>query len=70
MLMSFDMAGIDVGTGAACSSGIVRPSRVLSNMGFPEDDARSSIRLSFGPDLKDRYDEYAAQLEKVLLRFI
>ncbi len=70
MLMSFDMAGIDVGTGAACSSGIVRPSRVLSNMGFSEDEARSSIRFSFGSDLKNCYKEYASAIEKVIQRFV
>lgn len=70
MLMAFDMAGIDIGTGAACSSGIVRPSRVLTNMGFSEDDARSSIRLSFGPNLKDFVEDYCLALERVLRRFI
>lgn len=70
ILMALDMAGIDVGTGAACSSGVVRPSRVLSNMGFSEEDARSSVRLSFGPDLKKSGNDYADALIKVLQRFV
>jgi len=70
LLMAFDLAGIDVGTGAACSSGLVRPSRVLNNMGFSEDEARSSIRFSFGPDLKNSYPEYSTAITDVLQRLV
>ncbi|WP_425362988.1 cysteine desulfurase family protein [Candidatus Tisiphia endosymbiont of Hybos culiciformis] len=46
-LIAFDLRGIAVSSGSACSSGKVGKSHVLSSMGFSEDDARSSIRVSF-----------------------
>jgi cysteine desulfurase len=48
-LVQLDLAGISVSAGSACSSGSMKPSRVLSAMGVPEDVARSVIRVSFGP---------------------
>lgn len=46
--MVFDMAGIDLSNGSACSSGAVVPSRVLMSMGYSEEDAKSALRFSFG----------------------
>ncbi|WP_341757554.1 cysteine desulfurase family protein [Candidatus Tisiphia endosymbiont of Ditula angustiorana] len=46
-LIAFDLRGIAVSSGSACSSGKVGKSHVLSNMGFSTDDTRSSIRVSF-----------------------
>lgn len=46
-LIAFDLRGIAVSSGSACSSGKVGKSHVLSSMGFSEDDTRSSIRVSF-----------------------
>ena len=49
-LIQFDMAGIAVSAGSACSSGTLKASRVLSAMGWGEDAASEVIRVSFGPD--------------------
>jgi len=49
-LIQFDMAGISVSAGSACSSGSLRPSHVLSAMGWDETAASEVIRVSFGPD--------------------
>ena len=49
-LIQFDMAGIAVSAGSACSSGSLKPSHVLSAMGWNEAAAREVIRVSFGPD--------------------
>ena len=49
-LIRFDMAGIAVSAGSACSSGSLKPSHVLAAMGWAEDAAREVIRISFGPD--------------------
>lgn len=46
LLIHFDLAGIDVGTGSACTSLSSKPSRVLLNMGYNEKEARSGIRIS------------------------
>jgi cysteine desulfurase len=46
LLLKLDMAGIAVSHGSACSSGALEPSRVLLNMGYPKERARSSIRIS------------------------
>ncbi len=47
-IMGLDLAGFAVSAGSACSSGKVKPSRVLTAMGVSESAARSSIRASFG----------------------
>jgi cysteine desulfurase len=47
-IMSLDLAGFAVSAGSACSSGKVKPSRVLTAMGLNESAARSAIRASFG----------------------
>jgi cysteine desulfurase len=47
-LIAFDLAGIAVSTGAACSSGKVGPSHVLAAMGVDPDEAASAIRVSLG----------------------
>lgn len=47
-LIYFDLKGIGVSIGSACSSRTVKPSRVLKNMGFSEEVIRSSIRVSSG----------------------
>ncbi len=47
-LMAFDLRGVHVSTGAACSSGKVRPSHVLKAMGVDDGTAGEAIRVSFG----------------------
>jgi cysteine desulfurase len=43
------LAGIAVSAGSACSSGSMKPSRVLEAMGIPVETASTVIRVSFGP---------------------
>jgi cysteine desulfurase len=47
-LIAFDLAGIAVSTGSACSSGKVGPSHVLAAMGIEPEEAASAIRVSLG----------------------
>jgi len=48
MVISLDLKGLAVSTGAACSSGAIEPSHVLMAMGLRADQARASIRFSLG----------------------
>ncbi|MCU1287284.1 MAG: aminotransferase, class [Acidobacteriales bacterium] len=48
LIIALDLKGLAVSTGAACSSGAIEPSHVLTAMGLPADQARSSIRFSLG----------------------
>ena len=47
-VIAFDLAGISLSAGAACSSGKVTASHVLKAMGFGEDIARTVVRVSMG----------------------
>ena len=48
LLMSLDLKGFSVSTGAACSSGNPEPSPVLLAMGLTRFEAQSSLRVSLG----------------------
>ncbi|MBC7985054.1 MAG: aminotransferase class V-fold PLP-dependent enzyme [Sphingomonadaceae bacterium] len=48
-LIQFDLAGIAVSAGSACSSGSLKSSRILATMGWSEAEADEVIRVSFGP---------------------
>ena len=65
LLISLDLEGIRVSTGAACASGSTAPSHVLVAMGLPEARIRGSIRFSLG--LKTAADEIAYALERIPL---
>ena len=48
LVISLDLRGFAVSTGAACSSGALAPSHVLTAIGLDADRARSSMRFSLG----------------------
>jgi cysteine desulfurase len=54
LLVQFDLAGIAVSAGSACSSGAMKESVVLAAMDVPPDIAGSSLRISFGPGTSER----------------
>ena len=47
-VIAMDLRGIACSTGAACSSGSLEPSHVLSAIGLKPEQARASIRFSLG----------------------
>jgi len=48
LILSLDMKGIGVSSGAACKAGSSHPSHVLLAMGVPADVAQSAVRFSLG----------------------
>jgi cysteine desulfurase len=52
-VIGFDLAGIAVSSGSACSSGRVQPSHVLESMGFGREVAQGAVRLSLGWSTRD-----------------
>lgn len=68
-LIALDLDGIAVSTGAACSSGKVKPSHVLLAMGVAESLARCGVRVSFGWTNSERdADAAIASLGRLLAR--
>jgi cysteine desulfurase len=47
-VIGFDLGGIAVSSGSACSSGKVQPSHVLAAMGYGPELAQGAVRLSLG----------------------
>ena len=62
MVISLDLKGLAVSTGAACSSGAIEPSHVLTAMGLRADRARASIRFSLGKQNSDEDIDFALAL--------
>lgn len=52
-LINFDMAGIAVSAGSACSSGTLKNSHVLGAMGWDERSASEVVRVSFNADTSE-----------------
>jgi cysteine desulfurase len=48
LVIALDLKGLACSTGAACSSGAVEPSHVLTAIGLSPEDARASLRFSLG----------------------
>ena len=53
LVIAFDLDGVAISSGAACSSGKVAPSHVLAAMGVAAELARGAIRVSLGPTTTD-----------------
>ncbi len=62
MVIALDLKGVAVATGAACSSGAIEASHVLTAMGLRPDQARGSIRLSLGKQTTDEDIDVALAL--------
>jgi cysteine desulfurase len=64
LVIALDLRGFAVSTGAACSSGAVAPSHVLTAIGLPPERARASMRFSLGrSNTADQVDALVDALE-------
>jgi cysteine desulfurase len=69
LLVQFDLAGIAVSAGSACSSGKMKESSVLAAMGVAPDVAGGFLRISFGPHTSDaEVDAFLAEWQRVARR--
>ena len=69
MLVQFDLAGIAVSAGSACSSGAMKSSAVLAAMGVPAHIANGMLRVSFGPYTSDAdVDRFLAEWRRIAER--
>lgn len=69
LVIALDLQGIACSTGAACSSGAVEPSHVLTAIGLSPDQARSSLRFSLGrPTTAEEIDRATAIIPAVVER--
>jgi cysteine desulfurase len=69
LLIALDLQGVGCSTGAACSSGSVEPSHVLTAIGLSADEARSTLRLSVGrPTTTDEIDSASRVLRGAVER--
>jgi cysteine desulfurase len=60
-VIGFDLAGIAVSSGSACSSGKVQPSHVLAAMGFGRELAQGAVRLSLGWSTSEAHIDLAVK---------
>jgi len=62
LVIALDLKGLAVSTGAACSSGAIEPSHVLTAMGLAPERARASLRFSLGKQNTAEDVDYALSI--------
>jgi len=66
LLVQFDLAGIAVSSGSACSSGKMKESAVLAAMGVAPEIANGFLRISFGPHTTEaEVDAFLAEWSRI-----
>jgi cysteine desulfurase len=69
LLVQFDLAGMAVSAGSACSSGKAKASHVLAAMAAPDEIAAGFLRISFGPDTSEPdIDAFLAEFGRIAER--
>ena len=64
---SMDLKGVSLSAGSACASASIKPSHVLLAMGLSEEEARESVRFSFGKENTKEEILQAANVAKELI---
>jgi cysteine desulfurase len=67
LVRALDLEGIAASTGSACTTGSTEPSHVLTALGYPEDEARGSLRLTLGRTSTDAEVDHAAAVIPVVI---
>ena len=62
LVIALDLKGLAVSTGAACSSGAIEPSHVLTAMGLCPEQSRGSLRFSLGKQTTSEDVDFALEL--------
>jgi cysteine desulfurase len=62
VVIKLDLAGLAASVGSACTTGATDPSHVLTAMGYPDEEARGSLRLSLGRTTTDAEIDEAVRL--------
>ncbi len=68
VIIKLDMKGIAVSSGSACTSGAIQPSHVLKALGFDDQRAKSSVRISFGKENKIEEIDYFVEALKEIIK--
>jgi cysteine desulfurase len=69
LLVQFDLAGMAVSAGSACSSGKAKASHVLAAMHVPDEIAAGFLRTSFGPETSEAdVDAFVAEFGRIAER--
>ncbi len=67
IIIKLDMKGIAVSSGSACSSGAVQSSRILKAIGYDDETAKSSLRISFGRENSKEEIDYLVEVLKEII---
>lgn len=64
-LIKFDMQGLDISSGSACTAGSIQPSPSLQALGYSE-YAHNGLRISLGPENVKQADEVFKKLTNII----
>jgi cysteine desulfurase len=62
IVVKLDLEGVAGSVGSACTTGSTEPSHVLTALGYPDDEARGSLRLSLGRTTTDAEIDEAIEI--------
>jgi cysteine desulfurase len=62
LVIALDLKGLACSVGAACSSGAVEPSHVLTAIGLSQEEAKSSLRFSLGRQTTESEIDFALKV--------
>ncbi|MDI9313183.1 MAG: aminotransferase class V-fold PLP-dependent enzyme [Hydrotalea sp.] len=70
LVVAMDSLGVSVSAGAACSSGRMAPSDTLSAMGYNDQQAKNTLRVSFGHDNQDDdVEKFLRAYQQIIARY-